>query len=93
MDEIRGLPEVEAFHEMYGGRDIVFTNYSMNPVEFDYAASDDNRSAYLIIRYYDREPSDFSHQCSDKVLRRGLFMEDSVRTDCFSYVATDVDAP
>ncbi|ABK77236.1 hypothetical protein CENSYa_0603 [Cenarchaeum symbiosum A] len=86
MGEIRGLPEVEAFHEVYAGRNITFSDQSMSSVRFDYTVRDDGRSASLVIGYYDREPSRFYHSCYNTDLRYELFREDGVQTDCFSFV-------
>ncbi|ABK77834.1 hypothetical protein CENSYa_1210 [Cenarchaeum symbiosum A] len=92
MDEIRTLPEVEAFHAMYEGHEIIFLDRTKFRVSFSYTARDDDRGAVLFIRYYDREPSSFEHNCF--VPGNGqLFSEDGVRTDCFSYVVPDDGAP
>ncbi|ABK77126.1 hypothetical protein CENSYa_0493 [Cenarchaeum symbiosum A] len=83
MDELMGLPEVKAFHEMYEGRDITFSDMSTASVRLGFVAQDGDRSAHLIIGYYNREASDFSHVCIDEDPRRLLFEEEGVRTDCF----------
>ncbi|ABK77985.1 hypothetical protein CENSYa_1362 [Cenarchaeum symbiosum A] len=87
MGEIRGLPEVESFHEMYAGHGINFSDRTLYKVQFEYVARGDGGSAHLIIGYYDREPSSFLHICSHDDPRRELFREKGIKTDCFSHAA------
>lgn len=87
VEELRQVPEIDRFYEMYGGHEIeASTRSGKGGITIAFVASEGGRSARLAAYYYMGAPAGFSHYCYEGTYidpERDIFREGRVTRDCF----------